>query len=104
MRRSKPPRSSIPIWTRPRPSRRCSGNSSARRARTEIRQHPGRRESERTEQRKAAVRNEEGRRLPEMKRAPKEQKPQSSQKRQKVRKKKKLPNGQWVWMEEWVEE
>jgi hypothetical protein len=61
-------------------------------------------ESERAKQRKAAVRNEEGRRLPEMKRALKEQKPQSSQKRQKVWKKKKLPNGQWVWMEEWVEE
>ena len=39
-----------------------------------------------------------------MRRAPKEQKERKEQKLQKVRKKKKLPNGQWVWVEEWVEE
>jgi hypothetical protein len=35
--------------------------------------------------------------------ARKELKSQSSQNGQKVRKKKKLPNGQWVWVNEWVE-
>jgi hypothetical protein len=61
------------------------------------------REAEGTEQRKAAVRNEPAaeRRQAEVKQAPKEQK---ELKLQKVRKKKKLPNGQWAWVEEWVEE
>jgi len=44
------------------------------------------------------------RRQAEVRRAPKEQKERKEQKLQKVRKKKKLPNGQWVWVEEWVEE
>jgi len=71
-------------------------------------------ESEREEQRKAAVRNEQGRkqqksvtaerRQAEVQRAPKQQKERKEQKLHKVRKKKKLPNGQWVWVEEWVEE
>ena len=61
----------------------------------------------------AAVRNDEERkqkavtaerRQAEVRRAPKEQKERKEQKLQKVRKKKKLPNGQWVWVEEWVEE
>jgi hypothetical protein len=61
----------------------------------------------------AAVRNDEERkqkavtaerRQTEVRRAPKEQKERKEQKLQKVRKKKKLPNGQWVWVEEWVEE
>jgi len=61
----------------------------------------------------AAVRNDEERkqkavtaerRQAEVKRAPKEQKQRKEQQLQKVRKKKKLPNGQWVWVEEWVEE
>ena len=43
-------------------------------------------EAERTEQRKAAVRNEEARRVPEVKRAQKEQKEQKERKLQKVRK------------------
>jgi hypothetical protein len=61
----------------------------------------------------AAVRNDEERkhsavnaqrRQVEVRRAPMEQKEPTEQKLQNVRKKKKLPNGQWVWVEEWVEE
>jgi hypothetical protein len=61
----------------------------------------------------AAARSNEGRkqkvvtaerRQAEVRRAPKQQKEPKEQKLQKVRKKKKLPNGQWVWVEEWIEE
>jgi len=53
---------------------------------------------------KAASKREAARNTPQMKRDSKDIAAHNAQKRLKVMKKKRLPNGQWVWVEEWVAE